>query len=125
MSDSQMAKQEAKYVVATDVGGTCTDTIVFAEGEPLHLGKALSTPPNFAEGVLNSIANAAAAMGTTNRQLFAQTSMFMHEVFDLLPHVYGVGASLKIKTISQPVLFWSLLASLKSRGLASIMPSCP
>ena len=68
----------ARYVVATDVGGTCTDTIIFAAGEPLHLGKALSTPPNFAEGVLNSIANAAAAMGTTNEDLFAQTSMFMH-----------------------------------------------
>ena len=37
------------YVVATDVGGTCTDTIVFAPGKPLYLGKALSTPPNFAE----------------------------------------------------------------------------
>ena len=71
-------KSAAKYVVATDVGGTCTDTIVFAEGEPLYLGKALSTPPNFAEGVLNSIANAASAMGTTNEALFAETSMFVH-----------------------------------------------
>ena len=68
----------AKYVVATDVGGTCTDTIVFAAGEPLYLGKALSTPPDFAQGVLSSIANAAAGMGTTNEALFAQTSMFVH-----------------------------------------------
>ena len=68
----------AKYVVATDVGGTCTDTIVFAPGEQLYLGKALSTPPDFAQGVLSSIANAAAGMGTTNEALFAQTSMFVH-----------------------------------------------
>ena len=74
MSDSSAAK----YVVATDVGGTCTDTIIFAAGEPLYLGKALSTPPNFATGVLNSIADAAAGMGTTNAALFAQTSMFLH-----------------------------------------------
>jgi len=67
-----------KYVVATDVGGTCTDTIVFAAGEPLYLGKALSTPPNFADGVLNSIANAAAGIGISNADLFAQTSMFVH-----------------------------------------------
>ena len=72
------APSAATYVVATDVGGTCTDTIVFAAGEPLYLGKALSTPPDFAQGVLNSIANAAAGMGTTNEALFAQTSMFMH-----------------------------------------------
>jgi|GEM_PF-2605383 hypothetical protein len=24
-----------KYVIATDVGGTCTDTVVFAAGEPI------------------------------------------------------------------------------------------
>ena len=34
-------KNSQRYVVATDVGGTCTETIVFAEGEPLYLGKAL------------------------------------------------------------------------------------
>ncbi len=66
------------YVVATDVGGTCTDTIVFAAGEPLYLGKALSTPPNFADGVLDSIANAAEEMGISRQDLFARTRMFMH-----------------------------------------------
>ena len=39
----------ARYVVATDVGGTCTDAVLFAAGEPVRLGKALSTPPDFAE----------------------------------------------------------------------------
>jgi len=28
-----------KYMVAADVGGTCTDTIVFAAGEPAHAMK--------------------------------------------------------------------------------------
>jgi N-methylhydantoinase A len=67
-----------KYVVASDVGGTCTDTIVFAEGEPVHIGKALSTPPNFAEGVLNSAKSAADAMGVTLEALFADTHLFVH-----------------------------------------------
>ncbi|HVO15558.1 MAG TPA: hydantoinase/oxoprolinase family protein [Alphaproteobacteria bacterium] len=67
-----------KYVVASDVGGTCTDTIVFAEGEPVRIGKALSTPPNFAEGVLNSARNAAEAMGMTLEALFAETYLFVH-----------------------------------------------
>jgi N-methylhydantoinase A len=66
------------YVVATDVGGTCTDTIIFAPGEPLYLGKALSTPPNFAEGVMNSIRSAAATMDLSLADLFARTSLFVH-----------------------------------------------
>jgi N-methylhydantoinase A len=67
-----------KYMVATDVGGTCTDTIVFAAGEPSHFGKTLSTPPDFSVGVIDSIRSAADAMGISLADLFAQTSLFMH-----------------------------------------------
>jgi len=67
-----------KYLVATDVGGTCTDTIVFAAGEPIHLGKALSTPPNFADGVIDSIRSAAKAMGLSLAQLLESTALFIH-----------------------------------------------
>jgi N-methylhydantoinase A len=67
-----------KYLVATDVGGTCTDTIVFAAGEPVRLGKALSTPPNFADGVLDSIQSAAKSMGMPLTELLAQTKLFVH-----------------------------------------------
>jgi len=38
-------------IVATDVGGTCTDTVIVEKGKPVVVGKALSTPPNFAEGL--------------------------------------------------------------------------
>ena len=71
-------RHETKYIVATDVGGTCTDTIVFASGEPLYLGKALSTPPNFAEGTVDSIRSAAETMGMSLPDLFARTSLFVH-----------------------------------------------
>ena len=67
-----------KYLVATNVGGTCTDTIVFAAGEPIELGKALSTPPNFAHGIFNSIASAAQRIGVTLQELLAQTYLFVH-----------------------------------------------
>jgi N-methylhydantoinase A len=67
-----------KYMVATDVGGTCTDTVVFAAGEPSHLGKTLSTPPDYSVGVIDSIRSAADAMGLSLAELFAQTSLFMH-----------------------------------------------
>lgn len=67
-----------KYLVATDVGGTCTDTVVFAEGESIVLGKSLSTPPNFADGVLESLGSAATSMGLTVEELLSQTSLFIH-----------------------------------------------
>ncbi len=66
------------FIVSTDVGGTCTDTIVFAAGQPLHVGKALSTPPNFAQGVIDSIVSAADSMGTTLAEVLARTSLFAH-----------------------------------------------
>ncbi len=70
--------QQKRYIVATDVGGTCTDTVVVAPGEAFIMGKALSTPPNFADGVLDSIARAADQMGLSVEDLFAQTYLFMH-----------------------------------------------
>lgn len=69
---------QPKYIVATDVGGTCTDTIVIADGEQFHVGKALSTPPNFANGVMDSIGIAAKSMGLSVEDLFEQTYLFMH-----------------------------------------------
>ena len=69
---------EANYVLATDVGGTCTDTVVFAVGEPIYLGKALSTPPDFADGVLDSIQSAADTMGLDRAELLARTELFTH-----------------------------------------------
>src|SRR5690349_20677942 len=67
-----------RYTIATDVGGTCTDTLIIATGEAPHIGKALSTPPNFADGVINSIRSALPEMGISLEQLFQQTSLFLH-----------------------------------------------
>ncbi len=66
------------YVVAVDVGGTCTDCVVLRDGEPIHFGKALSTPPRFALGVVDSVRATAAAMGVAFDALLAQTRLFLH-----------------------------------------------
>ena len=68
----------ARYVVATDVGGTCTDAVLFAAGEPVRLGKALSTPPDFADGVLAAVGAAADGIGLSTDALLARTALFMH-----------------------------------------------
>ncbi len=68
----------ARYVVATDVGGTCTDAVLFAAGEPVRLGKALSTPPDFADGVLAAVAVAAESIGLGTDALLAETALFVH-----------------------------------------------
>jgi len=66
------------YIVASDVGGTCTDTVVVRDGRDVYIGKSLSTPPDFARGVLDSIASAAVTMGLSVSDLLRQTSLFMH-----------------------------------------------
>ena len=66
------------YIVATDVGGTCTDTVIAASDGTVHIGKVLSTSPDFAVGVIESIQSATSAMGITNDALFANTDLFVH-----------------------------------------------
>lgn len=65
-------------IIATDVGGTCTDTVVFSTGEPVRIGKALSTPPDYATGVIDSIEDAIVGMDLTLSGLLAQTRLFIH-----------------------------------------------
>lgn len=72
------AERSAGYVVAVDVGGTCTDCVVFRDGDPFRFGKALSTPPNFARGVLDSVRVTAAAMGLSLEDLLKKTKLFLH-----------------------------------------------
>ena len=69
---------DRRYVIATDVGGTCTDTVVFAPGQPVAIGKALSTPPDFAVGIFDSIRSAADSIGKSVETLISQTRFFVH-----------------------------------------------
>jgi len=45
------------FLVGTDTGGTFTDCVVVGEDGALQIGKAPSTPPDFAQGVLDSLEN--------------------------------------------------------------------
>ena len=66
------------FVVATDVGGTCTDTVIVEDGRSVFIGKALSTPPDFAGGVIASIRSAADAIQADLDDIFRQTTLFIH-----------------------------------------------
>lgn len=67
-----------RFVIATDVGGTCTDTVIVGEAGAIYIGKVLSTPPNFATGVLSSVSDAAQHLSLTLAQLLAETKLFIH-----------------------------------------------
>ena len=67
------------YVVGVDIGGTFTDCVVADDKGKLTLGKASSTPPNFAEGVLDAVKDAAKALGMADiRELLGATRLFYH-----------------------------------------------
>lgn len=67
-----------EYVVGIDIGGTCTDCVVLDEEGRLTLAKAFSTPPDFADGILDAITTAAAALDLPPRELLASTRLFLH-----------------------------------------------
>ncbi len=69
---------EAEYVVAVDVGGTCTDCVIYCAGEPMQIGKAFSTPPNFAAGIIDAVKIAAEKAGLRLDRLLSRTGLFLH-----------------------------------------------
>ena len=66
------------YRIATDIGGTFTDLVIARDGELAGRFKAATTPGDLAVGVLDCLALAAAALGTTVRDVLAQTEVFVH-----------------------------------------------
>lgn len=47
-----------RYFVGTDTGGTFTDTVVIDDSGQVTIGKRPSTPPDFVQGVVDSISDA-------------------------------------------------------------------
>jgi N-methylhydantoinase A len=66
------------YIVAVDSGGTFSDCVVLDEAGHLTRAKAPSTPHDYAEGILNSIAAAAERLGMTLPEMLGQTILFSH-----------------------------------------------
>src|SRR5262249_7462478 len=79
MTQGQLAMPiGGRVVIGVDVGGTWTDCVMFRSGGPIQIGKALSTPPNFEQGVLDAMSAAANAAGMTLSELLRGADLFLH-----------------------------------------------
>ena len=68
-----------QYIVGVDIGGTFTDCVALDEHGTVTLGKALSTPDDFAVGALNAVADAARNLNVaSDADLLASTRLFFH-----------------------------------------------
>lgn len=68
-----------EYIVGVDIGGTFTDCVVLSESGKIFIGKALSTPDDFAEGAVNAVADAAQDLGLTGAdEVLRSTRLFFH-----------------------------------------------
>ncbi len=67
-----------QYYIGVDTGGTFTDCVVMDAEGSLTVGKAPSTPKNFAEGIVDSVASAAGALEMSTQQLLQNTALFTH-----------------------------------------------
>jgi len=66
------------FVIAVDSGGTFCDCVVFDDSGRILRAKAPSTPPNFEEGVLDSVNEAAKRLKRPIREILADTVLFAH-----------------------------------------------
>jgi len=68
-----------QYVLGVDIGGTFTDCVVVDEDGSLSLGKALSTPDDFAIGAIDAVRDAASNIGLRDEgELIRSARFFFH-----------------------------------------------
>lgn len=66
------------YVIAVDSGGTFCDCIIFDAAGAVTRAKAPSTPPDFDDGVLDAVAEAARKLGRPLDAVLSETVLFAH-----------------------------------------------
>ena len=67
------------YIIGVDIGGTFTDCVAVDDEGTLTLGKASSTPADFAVGVLEAVRSVALALGMdSEEELLPATRLFYH-----------------------------------------------
>lgn len=66
------------YIIGVDIGGTFTDVVAVDETGHVEFGKALSTPSDFAEGILNGLIIVAERVGISIYTLLRNTRLFLH-----------------------------------------------
>jgi N-methylhydantoinase A len=65
-----------RYVLGVDIGGTFTDCVVVDEDGAVSLGKALSTPDDFAIGAVDAVRDAARNMGLRDEEELIRSARF-------------------------------------------------
>ncbi len=63
------------YIIGIDTGGTFTDIVVVDDNGTVITGKALSTPPNFSNGVMDALRVLAEKMGINTGDLLEHTAI--------------------------------------------------
>lgn len=66
------------YVVAVDSGGTFSDCVVVDADGAIVRAKSPSTPPNFEDGVVAAVREAAVRLDLTLEELLGATTLFAH-----------------------------------------------
>ena len=66
------------FIIGIDIGGTCTDCVVLDRAGSATVAKAFSTPPDFSQGIVDSIAIAAGELDLSSRALLDSTWLFLH-----------------------------------------------
>src|ERR1043166_1411596 len=68
-----------EFVVGVDIGGTFTDCVVLSETGQITIGKALSTPDDFAQGAVNAVDDAARNLAMSGAdEVLGRTKLFFH-----------------------------------------------
>jgi N-methylhydantoinase A len=66
------------YIIAVDSGGTFCDCVAFDGNGKVTRAKAPSTPPNFDQGVLDSVTEVAKRIGRPLKDVLNETTLFAH-----------------------------------------------
>lgn len=82
------------YTVAVDIGGTFTDVVAFDRGNRrMAMGKALTTPADLQQGVLDALADAAQGFGVDVPQLIGGAELFVHATTQSSNAVFGLSGA--------------------------------
>jgi len=105
-------------LIGVDAGGTFTDTVVATGAGELAVGKALSTPGAFEEGIIASLEDAAGRLGIGLDQLLAETDLLAHgTTVGLNALLTGTGAPVGLLTTAG---FESTLAIAKANKIVGL-----
>jgi len=67
-----------EYIIGIDTGGTFTDIVVIDRAGKVTYQKASSTPPDFSEGIMQAITEAARSLGIEVEVLASKSYIFNH-----------------------------------------------